>query len=304
MALTAEQVDARRTGFGGSDAAAACGISRWKSPLALYMEKRGESPAFEGNERTKWGEALEPVIRQEYAERTGRIVRLPVETLRHAKHGFMLCHPDGVTEDGRLFEAKNTRHPEGWGEPGTDEVPQEHLIQVQHNMAVTGLPVADVVVLIGGSDFRIYEVPADPETQDLIASLERELWSSIERGVPPAPRTREDAALLFGGRSVERKVHAGQDIEAACETLRKLRSHAETIEQEIEAAEVAIKAAMGEADTLMDGAGRRVLATWKAAKGACRLDGAALLAAHPEIHGQFTRIGAPTRRFLLKDGSR
>jgi hypothetical protein len=33
---------------------------------------------------------------------------------------------------------------------------------VQHYLAITAMPVADVAVLIGGSDFRIYEVPADP----------------------------------------------------------------------------------------------------------------------------------------------
>ena len=36
------------------------------------------------------------------------------------------------------------------------------------------------------------------------------------------------------------------------------------------------------------------------AKGRETLDGKALKAEHPAIHAQFTKIGAPSRRFLLK----
>src|SRR5262245_57888005 len=100
-------------------------MSRWKGRAELWLEKTGQAEPFEGNAFTRWGEALEPVIRQAYAERTGRAVRQPRETVRHAAFAWMLCHPDGVSDDGRLQEFKNTRNPDNWGDEGTDNVPVE-----------------------------------------------------------------------------------------------------------------------------------------------------------------------------------
>ena len=41
--LTDEQFhEIRRSGIGGSDIAAALGLSKWKTPWALYHSKRGE----------------------------------------------------------------------------------------------------------------------------------------------------------------------------------------------------------------------------------------------------------------------
>ena len=40
----------RRKGIGGSDCAAACGLSRWKSPLQLYVEKTSGVKMEQDNE--------------------------------------------------------------------------------------------------------------------------------------------------------------------------------------------------------------------------------------------------------------
>lgn len=297
--LTATQVDQRRNGLGGSDAAAAAGVSRWKTPLDVYLEKRGEARPFEGNEYTRWGEALEPAIRQAYSDATGRIVRLPEDTLRHAAIPFLLCHPDGVTDDGRLFEAKNTRSDRGWGEPGTDQVPIEYLVQVQHNMLVMGLRVADVAVLVAGSDFRIYEVPADRELQDMLIERESDLWMRIEKGMPPRPVNAADVHALYARATNGLQVQADDEMLDRCRDLIALRREREENETRIEAHEVAIKAFMKDADTLVHG--RDVLATWRESKPAARLDTAAIRSAHPDICEQFTKYGEPVRRFLLKE---
>lgn len=261
MPLTDEQILTRRNGIGGSDAAAACGLSRWRTPLDVYLEKRGEAPAFEGNEFTKWGVYLEPAIRQEYANQTGRPVRLPEGTVVHPVHDFMLCHPDGVTDDGRLFEAKNTRFGDGWGEPGTDQIPVEYLMQVQHSMLVTGLVVADVAVLIGGCDFRIYTVAADADLHALLIKCERELWGRIKAGMPPNPQTVNDLVTLYGPTSETRKVEASPEIVQLLATLNLARAQNAEMAEQVARAEFQIKAAMGPADTLVHAG--QTLATWK-----------------------------------------
>lgn len=253
----------RREGLGGSDAAAALGLSPWKQPLELYLEKCGELPeSAEENERMLWGKLLEPVIRQRYSELTGRTVRLSAGkaypqtdiTLRHERFPWMFAHPDGITDDGRLFEAKTTGSAEGWGEPGTDQVPQPYLIQVQHYLIVTKLPVADIAVLIGGQRYRQYEVPADRELQELILDGEQEFWQRIVDRRPPEPAfERADTIKLL------RRLYPGtngQRLVATQEQEEWRRVYAQASEQQAlyqgvaDGAKAHLLATMGEAALL------------------------------------------------------
>lgn len=289
----------RMSGIGGSDAAAVLGLSKWRTPLSVYMEKRGELAPQPENEPMRWGTRLEPIVRQEYAERTGEVVRLPPTMLRHPRHAWMLANVDGVTDSQRLVEIKTARTAEGWGEPGTDEVPQAYVVQIQHYLAVTALPVADVAVLIGGSDFRLYEVPADAELQDLIIEQEAAFWRAVQEGTPPDPVTYADVVARYGRASREGVVPATDEVLEALARLRLLKTEREELDAEEEQTKAIVLAAFGECDTLVDRAGR-ALATWKATKPRQTFDAAALKAAHPEIHAQFLKAGEPSRRFLIK----
>lgn len=195
----------RLTGIGGSDAAVALGLSPYRTPLELYYEKRGELPPFEGNEATHWGTLLEPVVRDEYARRTGRQVTVP-PLLRHPEHPYVIAHADGLTNDGRAYEGKTARTADGWGEPGTDQVPQAYLIQCQHVMLVTATPVTDLAVLIGGSDFRTYEIPADRELQELILEREAKFWQRVQDGRAPDPDFSTESA-----RDLLKRLYPGTD---------------------------------------------------------------------------------------------
>lgn len=291
----------RRTGIGGSDAAAVLGMSKWKTPLSVWLDKTGHDTTTTESEPMRWGTLLEPVVRQEYAERSGNEVRQPEAILRHPAHPFMLANIDGVTSSGRLVEIKTSRTAEGWGIPGTDEVPEDYLIQVQHYMAVTALPVADIAVLIGGSDFRIYTVPADAELQGMMIDAEARFWSSVEMNQPPAPVSYADATAMFG-RSARKdaSVVASPTIMAEVSRLRGIRAEISNLEAQEEATKATIMVAMGEHDTLTDASGA-TLATWRMAAAPKRLDAKALAAAHPEIHAAFIREGEPSRRFLIKE---
>lgn len=296
----ADWLEQRRTGIGGSDAAAVIGISKWRTPLSVWLDKTGQAPDSTETEPMKWGTLLEPVIRQEYANRTGREVMAP-GFRRHPLHGFMVANVDGVApQDARLIEVKTARSGDGWGEPGSDQVPEEYLIQVQHYMAVLDLPVADIAVLIGGSDFRIYTVPADKELQAMLVDAEAQFWRTVEAGIPPAPVSYADAQALYGRYArKDSTVTASQDVLDAVAALRRTKDKIAALEADEEAAKAVIMTAMGEHDTLIDAAGKP-LATWRMASPAKRLDGKALSAAHPDIYAAFLREGEASRRFLLK----
>lgn len=283
----------RSKGIGGSDAPAICGVSPWKSPYQVWLEKRGEAQHKEDNEPMFWGRTLEPVIRQRYADVTGRTVTIPKDVLIHPKYNWMLGSLDGLTDD-RVVEIKTSRSPQGWGEPGTNEIPDVYMIQVQHYMTVTRLSLADVVALIGGSDFRIYEVPADPELQDLIIEKEAAFWKMVQDGTPPDPITFADLKRRFGSASKAQNVQASPEIIELVRALKDVKA----LEAEEEKLKAAIMAYMKEADTLVDG--EQILATWKAAKPTKRFDSKAFQDAQPDVYKEFLKESEPIRRLLIK----
>ena len=66
-----EWLERRKDGIGGSDAAVVCGVSRYKSPVELWMEKTGQLPAQEAGDAAYWGHQLEDLVRAEFTKRTG-----------------------------------------------------------------------------------------------------------------------------------------------------------------------------------------------------------------------------------------
>lgn len=290
---------ARRSGIGGSDAAAIMGLSKWKTPFQVYQDKIGEGGPDIDSEPMLWGRQLEPVIRQQYAERTGRTVYFSDanEIIRHPKHEWMLASLDGKTEDGRVLEIKTARTASDWGEAGTDQIPQQYLIQVQHYMAVTGLPVADVAVLIGGSDFRLYEVPADAELQAMMIEAEHEFWQQVIARNPPEPVSFADAVARYK-TGCAGEVVASESAITAIQSLKAVREQIKALEADEDAMKAVIMNALGESDTLTSGG--KVIATWKNSKPATRFDVASFKEAHPDLYAKFCTEGVSTRRFLIK----
>jgi putative phage-type endonuclease len=287
----------RRTGIGGSDAAAAVGMSKWKTQLELYLDKRGELETAE-TEPMKWGNLLEPVVRQEYANRTGRTVVVPVGIIRHPTVAFAIMTPDGIADGSRVLQVKCARTAEGWGEPGSAEIPQEYVFQTQHEMFVTQLPVADVAVLIGGSDFRLYEVPADPELQGMLIEGERAFWQRVVNADPPPPKSTADVRRRWQV-SRDKQVTADPDIQDALTALRRSKQVLAMLEGNADEMAAIVQGYMQDASELVDADGE-VLATWKSTKASQRFDLDRFRTEQPELYKSYLRDAAPQRRFLLK----
>lgn len=298
MNAHAQWLEDRRKGIGGSDVAAVLGLSKWKTPYQVWQDKLGLIPATPDNDSMKWGRLLEPVVRQQYAEATGREVKVPTGILQHQDHKFMLANLDGFTDDGRIVEIKTARRQDGWGDAGTDEVPQEYLLQVQHYMAVTKFEVADIAVLIAGSDFRLYHVHADRELQEMMIEQEAEFWRLVESHTPPDALSFADAVARYGRSSKTGEITATEEVLKAVEELASIRVDMKLYEAREEELKGIVMAAMGDFDTLTYQG--KTLVTWKAAKPTERFDSKAFKAAHPELAAQFTVTGEGSRRFLIK----
>lgn len=293
----------RRTGIGGSDVAAILGLSKWRTPLDVYLDKRGERAEQPDNPAMRWGRNLEPVVLAAYAEETGQDVRRPEGIIAHADHDWMLANLDGFTDEPRIVEVKTARAATGWGEPGTAEVPDDYALQVQHYMAVSGFELADIAVLIGGSDFRIYTVPADRQLQaDVIEQLAT-FWQRVQDGSPPEPVSYADAVQRYGHHAAAGTVSASASVRRAWAELCGLRADIKALEEQEEARKAELLLALGDhGDTLVDSAGK-TLATWKLAKAPERFDSTRFKSEHPNLAAAYTKAGEPTRRLLLKDNA-
>ena len=153
-------------GIGASRGAAVLGLSKFKSPLAAWLEiMEARKPGFceaNGYELPRagdeWGEPLDPKmapIRWGHAFETAICDMVGGITDReqflvHPDHDFITCHLDGLKDD-RVQENKTAfdmAFKMGWGKPGSAEIPDGYQIQVQHQMLLAGVDRADVNVLV------------------------------------------------------------------------------------------------------------------------------------------------------------
>lgn len=241
--LSLEQHANRQVALGGSDCAAALGLSKWKTAYQLYLEKRGEAQrSDEETEYMWWGRMLEPVVRQRYAEVTNRVVRQPQGTIFHPEHDFMCAHIDGFTDCQRGYEGKTAMFmTEDWGDEGTDQIPDDYLMQTHHYMIVTKFPVFDVAALIG-RQFKIYEVLPDKELHEQIIEGEREFMRRVREGDPPPLDYEHKTAIdllrkLYPGTNGQR-IKATEDACAWRERMQK----AGELEKDAKATKDAFKA--------------------------------------------------------------
>lgn len=196
--------DRQQVTIGASEAASACGVSPYNTPLGLYLQKRGEIDRNINaeEEHLRFGTLLEPVIVSEYERRLHVKVETGLPMYLHETYSFMSATPDGVVKNGRKptevgVECKTTsfrmlsNEPEGdlkkFGREGSDEVPVDYFMQAQQQMAVLGWIRVDIPVLVDGRNLKIYQIERHDSVIGMIAENEKELSERILNGDPPEP---------------------------------------------------------------------------------------------------------------------
>ena len=290
-AITHEQwLTARRKGVGGSDSAAVCGLSRYSSPLEVWLQKTGRKPATPDNEAMQWGRLLEPIVREEFARRTGLNVKECPYLMAHAEYPFMLANVDGIVteKDGTksVLEIKTT------GSFTTakdieDGLPVEWYCQVQHYMAVCDLPKAYVAVLINGNKMQWQAVDRDEETIRTIIALESHFWKEyvLKDVPPPVDEHSGDALAMLYPKSEEKSVILPAEADELVAQWLELKKAEDELKIAKSACENNLKALLKDAESGIAPNGYCV--SWKSYS-QNRLDGAKLKAAHPNIAEQFT----------------
>jgi putative phage-type endonuclease len=189
----------RRNGIGASEAAAALGLSPFLTPLELYCQKRGLTEGTEETEAMRWGTRLEPLIAAAYEERTGQRIQEQQVFTRHPQSPHLFATIDAVDENGTIVEFKtiNSFSARSLGEQETDAIPEHWVIQAHQQMACMVDPTVVVfAVLVGGQEFRLYEVEWSEKLWGHAKPRLDEFWRCVQAENPPPVLAPSDARAL------------------------------------------------------------------------------------------------------------
>lgn len=177
---TPEWLRARWNYVGASEVPALMGASSFGGPFDLYQSKRGliEPPDSQAIKRGHW---YEPAIAAEYADRFPDVQLHSVGTVMHPEFGYLGATLDRLVTRSQgpdyVLEIKkvNPFLVGEYGPDGSDQLPDDKIIQVQTQMLVADKPYAHVAVDFG-HELRVYPIQRDPDFQALILQAVTEFW--------------------------------------------------------------------------------------------------------------------------------
>lgn len=302
-ANTTEWLRARKNILGASEVACVLGLSRYKSRLAIYLDKLTNSIRDDMSEWQEWGHRLENAI-AEWVQDTQRMQVLPSPGLiRSTEFDWLGATPDRINEHGEPIELKTSDRfmADDWA----DGPPANYVIQVMVQMIVLGARRGYLAVLHGGNRPEFHTIEWDQVVVDQIIDITREFWvGNVLAKIAPEPVSAAEAALAFPNPT-DVPIEGGEALYEAWGAYGLMQAELKDLEERLDAMKLEFQKAMGEEATSLtytDAMAREplVLFTWKKRKGASRLDTRALTAAHPDIAAKFTTTGADTRTFLRK----
>ena len=327
--LTPEQLILRKTGIGGSDAAAIVGLGKYSTPLSVYLDKTTDG-VKETTEVMTRGNVLEPFVQSLFERKTGWKVQNNLQTQRNPDHPFMLANLDGLLPSERAiaefktaFYTKGTK--EEWGDEGTDEIPKHYLIQVAHYASVMNADTVHIGVLFGdeklfnsyrllqeireetghpiqfdrlGCDFRVYVYKRHDDLTRKLINKERSFWfDHVLKNNPPAPQDGNiDDFLKAYPIANDRVVCVSEADIAKIQSFSETKQKAKEWQAREEAEKADILKLFGGSSLLVD-ENKNPLASWKN-KSTTRFDKASFSKVHPSLCDTFSKIST-TRELRL-----
>jgi putative phage-type endonuclease len=309
-------LDARRQGIGGSDAAAILGLDPFKSPLAVYLDKRGDLPDDEPGEAAYWGNLLEDPVAHAAAQRINDDLEArggaPVTVkrrhaiLRHPDLPWMLANVDrevyGHPSGPGILEVKTTGHwaAQTWTSP--DDMPERYHVQLQHYLAVTGRSHGWIAVLIAGQQLLVEHVQRDDELIDALIDVEQLFWTRVQEGNPPPAQARDDDLT----RRLFRQAEIGTTVVLPAEARDLIRERAAAKAAEDAAAdrrkqaEARLRQLIGDAEQAYLPGDDRPIFTYRQVT-STRFDTRTFEQDHPDLAARY-RTTATHRRFNFTKG--
>jgi len=262
----------RQKGIGGSDISGVVGQSKWKSALAIYVDKVEDVKVDDQSIAQELGLLLEPYIigkfEKWFLENEGVSIEVSrmESILQDDEYDYMLVNPDGN------FTNPKTNMPEGVeckttteykkDEWAGDNCPAQYYLQCQWGLMITGWSMWWMPVLIGNRIIMVKKIPRNEDVINSIRTAGIAYWENyIIPKIPPAPDGSDSSEEIIN--ALYPKETTGLETELTDEDLATLTgdlakldemtAHGKALESDIKLIKQGIKAKMEDAELLFVG---------------------------------------------------
>lgn len=172
----------RKTKIGASDAPIIMGVSKWRSPYALWKEKSNLGESQADNSAMRRGREMEPIILDHACKQLEMLFTPQVCLSKH--HSWMMASLDGLSHCGKIgLEIKcagRTDHQIAMD----NQVPEHYWPQLQHQLVCAELDEV-IYYSFNDGDARVVRVQRDEEYIAKLLDAEQDFWRRIEDFDPP-----------------------------------------------------------------------------------------------------------------------
>lgn len=180
---TDEWLQMRKNYIGASDAPIIMGFSPYTTPYELWLDKLGLG--YHNKETfAMWrGKELEQEARDWISYKTGKAFTPKIAF--HPEISYLMASLDGVAKDGSIIEIKCNgasihKDLKEWG-----VIPDHHMIQMQHQMEVTGAQSVTYVSYTPEDPIFI-EIERNNNRIEQILKAEDDFWNLVTTFIPPS----------------------------------------------------------------------------------------------------------------------
>ena len=236
-----EWLQYRRMGIGGSDAAAVCGVSPWKTARELYQEK-AEGIFRDEPEKNlvalEIGKRLEELVVQIFMRRTGLKPYAVRKMFRHPFYPFMLADVDyfvKIGEDVYVVECK-TSFSYRMDEWADGNIPLHYELQGRHYAAVTNTKGVIFLCLHGNSEdtFLMRRIDRNLRQEADLIEQEAYFWNEfvLEK---QAPEYTEPSSLVINSLKKQLQVREQKTVELSEDLASNILTYLKLKEKKAEA---------------------------------------------------------------------
>lgn len=173
-----EWLKLRKTGIGGSDAGAICGLNPYSSPMKVFRDKTADETEELNNEAVRIGHDLEQYVAGRFMEATGLKVRRSNYMYRSKEHPYMIADVDRlvVGEDAGLeCKTASAYNADKWAD---GKIPLHYAMQCYHYMAVTGKRAWYIAAVILGREFVFRKLTWEDSLIRQLIKAEGQFWNN------------------------------------------------------------------------------------------------------------------------------
>lgn len=288
----------RKSGIGGSDAGAVCGLNPYRTAMQVYQDKISEEIEEVDNEAMRQGREFEDYVAKRFMEATGKKVRRANAMFYNEEYSFMLADVDRmVVGENAGLECK-TASPYMADKWKDGNIPLSYQIQCYHYMAVSNADAWYLAVVIYGREFKYYKIERDEAVIADLIQIEKAFWENhvMKQQIPDpdgskladsviAEYYKNSIADTIPLTGFNEKLERRQELS---ELIGRMDMEKKKIEQEL-------KLYLGENERAEN---EQFMVSWKSVQ-SNRLDEKRLKEEEPEIYEKYKK-SVSSRRFTVK----